>query len=137
MEEGVRAGVFRGVHARLVAEVLLVAVARIVDPDLLSGCDLTMSQAFGALYDIFEYGLTPPSAGDDRGKGDGAAPRRSAAKGRAAVAGGTELRRPAASVISPDREIGEDELWGEPWRVRVHMAGSGTRDLPSSSLTRS
>lgn len=110
IDEGVRAGVFRGVHARLVAEVLLVAVARIVDPDLLSGCGLTMSQAFGELYDIFEYGLTPASVGDDRSKSEGVAPRRAAAKGRARVAGRTEHRRSAASVIDADREVGEDEL---------------------------
>jgi AcrR family transcriptional regulator len=110
IDEGVRAGVFRGVHARLVAEVLLVAVARIVDPDLLSGCDLTMSQAFGELYDIFEYGLTPAPSGDGRARSDGAAARRSTAKARRrGTAGGSEPRRLPATLIDPDLEVGEDE----------------------------
>jgi AcrR family transcriptional regulator len=110
IDEGVRTGVFRGVHARLVAEVLLVAVARIVDPDLLSGCDLTMSQAFGELYDIFEYGLTPAPPGDGRARGDGAVARRSAGKtGRGTASSESEVRHLAATLIDPDLEIGEDE----------------------------
>lgn len=57
IDQGVRSGAFRGVHARLVAEAMLVAVARIVDPDLLAACDLTMSRAFEELYNIFGYGI--------------------------------------------------------------------------------
>lgn len=81
IEEGVHAGAFRGVHSRLVAEVLLVGVARMVDPDLLSECDLTMSQAFAELYDIFEYGLAPVR-GDRNPDGPQKSTVRKAADGR-------------------------------------------------------
>jgi AcrR family transcriptional regulator len=54
---GVAAGAFRHVHPKLVAEVMLLAVARVVDPAFLASVDLSMSQAFEELYQIFNYGL--------------------------------------------------------------------------------
>jgi AcrR family transcriptional regulator len=59
IENGTARGHFRGVHAKLVAEVMLNAVAQIVDPELLARVGLTMSQAFAELYDIVEHGLLP------------------------------------------------------------------------------
>jgi AcrR family transcriptional regulator len=57
IERGTRTGDFRGVHPKLVAEVMLNAVAQMVDPELLARVGLTMSQAFAELYDIVEHGL--------------------------------------------------------------------------------
>jgi len=57
VEGGVAAGVFRDVHPKLVAEILLLAVARPADPAFLSSVDLSMSQAFGEIYNIFNYGI--------------------------------------------------------------------------------
>jgi len=59
IEAGTARGHFRGVHAKLLAEVMLNAVAQIVDPELLARVGLTMSQAFAELYDIVEHGLLP------------------------------------------------------------------------------
>ncbi|MGH7802770.1 MAG: hypothetical protein ACREQJ_00350, partial [Candidatus Binatia bacterium] len=63
IDAGTKVGAFRGVHSKLVAEVMLHAVARLVDPDVLSNVGLTMSEAFAELYDIVEHGLLPR---DDR-----------------------------------------------------------------------
>jgi AcrR family transcriptional regulator len=57
IERGTRVGYFRGVHPKLVAEVMLSAVAQMVDPELLARVGLTMSEAFAELYDIVEHGL--------------------------------------------------------------------------------
>jgi AcrR family transcriptional regulator len=59
IEEGTARGDFRGVHAKLIAEVMLNAVAQLVDPEVLARVGLTMSQAFGELYDVVEHGLLP------------------------------------------------------------------------------
>ena len=59
IEDGTARGHFRGVHAKLIAEVMLHAVAQIVDPEVLARVGLTMSQAFAALYDVVEHGLLP------------------------------------------------------------------------------
>lgn len=61
IEKGVASGTFRGVHPKLVAEVLLVAVARLVDPRFLAAAGLSVSQAFAELYSIVDYGLMPPN----------------------------------------------------------------------------
>jgi len=78
IEEGTARGDFRGVHPKLVAEVMLNAVAQLVDPEVLARVGLTMSQAFAELYDIVEHGLVP-SNGNRR-----AARRKRPAKRRAA-----------------------------------------------------
>ena len=56
---GTKQGYFRGVHAKLIAEVMLNAVAQLVDPEVLARVGLTMSQAFAELYDIVEHGWLP------------------------------------------------------------------------------
>lgn len=68
LAEGAARGRFRGVHTQLVAEVMLNAVAQLVDPELLARVGLTMSQAFGEFYDIVEHGLLPGSDGRGRGR---------------------------------------------------------------------
>jgi AcrR family transcriptional regulator len=62
IQEGTARGHFRGVHAKLIAEVMLNAVAQLVDPEVLARVGLTMSQAFAELYDIVEHGLLPNGA---------------------------------------------------------------------------
>ncbi len=57
IERGMRVGHFRGVHPKLVAEVMLSVVAQMVDPELLARVGLTMSEAFAELYGIVEHGL--------------------------------------------------------------------------------
>ncbi len=59
IEKGVASGTFRGVHPKLVAEVLLVSVARLVDPRFLAAAGLSVSKAFEELYNIVDYGLAP------------------------------------------------------------------------------
>jgi AcrR family transcriptional regulator len=66
IEDGTARGHFRGVHAKLIAEVMLHAVAQIVDPEVLARVGLTMSQAFAALYDVVEHGLLPANGGRPR-----------------------------------------------------------------------
>ena len=79
LADGARQGRFRGVHAKLVAEVMLNAVAQLVDPELLARVGLTMSEAFAELYDIVEHGLLPTARnGGKAGRG----PRRGARKNR-------------------------------------------------------
>ena len=63
IESGTAQGHFRGVHAKLIAEVMLNAVAQLVDPEVLARVGLTMSQAFAELYDIVEHGLLPRNGG--------------------------------------------------------------------------
>src|SRR2546425_948998 len=62
IESGTAQGHFRGVHAKLIAEVMLNAVAQLVDPEVLARVGLTMSQAFAELYDIVEHAIEARSA---------------------------------------------------------------------------
>jgi AcrR family transcriptional regulator len=73
LADGARQGRFRGVHAKLVAEVMLNAVAQLVDPEFLARVGLTMSEAFAELYDIVEHGLLPSQR---NGRKPARAPRR-------------------------------------------------------------
>lgn len=61
IHDGATRGHFRGVHAKLIAEVMLNVVAQLVDPEMLARVGLTMSQAFAEFYDIVEHGLLPPN----------------------------------------------------------------------------
>jgi len=60
VEEGIRTGVFRGVHAELVAEVMLAAVSRVRDPRLLRRAGLSMSEAFAECSRLICHGLLHP-----------------------------------------------------------------------------
>ncbi len=60
VEEGVRTGAFRGVHAELVAEVMLAAVQRVRDPALLRRTGLSMGEAFEECSKLIRHGLLHP-----------------------------------------------------------------------------
>ncbi len=60
IEEGIRAGVLRGVHSRLVSEATLAAVQRVMDPELLREIDLSVSEAVDEVEDLFLHGLLNP-----------------------------------------------------------------------------
>lgn len=49
-------------HAKFLAEVMLAAAQRLMDPDLLSSVNLSVSEGFGIFYRTLEYGLLPRSA---------------------------------------------------------------------------
>jgi hypothetical protein len=69
IQDGTARGHFRGVHAKLIAEAMLNAVAQLVDPEVLARVGLTMSQAFAEFYDIVEHGLLPPNGARPRSGG--------------------------------------------------------------------
>jgi len=58
VEQGIAAGAFRGVHAELVAEVMLAAVGRASDPALLRRAGLSMSEAFAECARLLQQGLS-------------------------------------------------------------------------------
>jgi AcrR family transcriptional regulator len=62
VEAGARDGLFQGIHPRLAAEVMVQAVARIVDRNLLTQTGLTLTQAFGELHNLCLHGLIKPAA---------------------------------------------------------------------------
>ncbi|MGO9062931.1 MAG: TetR/AcrR family transcriptional regulator [Candidatus Binataceae bacterium] len=64
IESGAKEGVFQGAHPRLAAEVMVQAVARIVDRNLLTETGLTLSQAFGELHNLCLHGLIKPAAAE-------------------------------------------------------------------------
>lgn len=69
VEEGCRAGVFRGVHPLLVAEVMLAAVGRVRQPDFLRASGLSLSEAFAECSRVLRQGLqieAAPAAGRRR-----------------------------------------------------------------------
>lgn len=68
IEDGSAKGHFRGVNAKLLAEVMLNAVAQMVDPEVLARVGLTMSEAFAELYDIVEHGLMPRNGAAPKGR---------------------------------------------------------------------
>jgi AcrR family transcriptional regulator len=79
IERGTARGHFRGVHPKLVAEVMLNAVAQLVDPEVLARVGLTMSEGFAEFYDIVEHGLLPQNARRARASRNGRSrPRRAA-----------------------------------------------------------
>jgi len=79
IEEGIGSGVFRGVHSRLVAEVLLVAIQRVLDPQVLADNRLAAGDAIGEIEDLLLNGLLNPDAG-----GRGRSPGRKRARARRA-----------------------------------------------------
>ena len=60
VEDGIRRGRFRKLHAPLVAEVFLAAVGRMNEPDFLENAGISFSDAFSELYDLFLRGLISP-----------------------------------------------------------------------------
>lgn len=61
VEDGIRRESFRGVHAYLVAEVMLAAVARVREPSFLEESGLSMSEAFEECGRLIRHGLLTPS----------------------------------------------------------------------------
>ncbi len=60
LEEGIRAGVFRQVHAHLAAELMLAAYRCVVDPAFLGSVDLSLSEAVREAEDLLLNGLFHP-----------------------------------------------------------------------------
>jgi len=52
VEEGIERGVFRGVHAHLVAETVFAAISRIREPDFYHHANITVAEAFREFYGI-------------------------------------------------------------------------------------
>jgi AcrR family transcriptional regulator len=61
LEEGINGGDFRGVHTSLVAEVLMVAIQRVMDPQVLAENRLSAGEAIGEIEDLFLHGLLHPN----------------------------------------------------------------------------
>lgn len=57
VEDGIAKGRFRKCHAHLFAEILLAAVNRINEPDVLDAAGVGFSEAFDELYDIVLHGI--------------------------------------------------------------------------------
>ena len=57
VEEGVETGVFRAVHARIVAEILDASIERLGEPDLLRVAGLTYAQALSEFLQVITDGL--------------------------------------------------------------------------------
>ena len=60
VEDGIKRGRFRKLHAPLVAEVFLAAVGRMNEPDFLENAGISYSNAFSEVYDLFLKGLISP-----------------------------------------------------------------------------
>lgn len=61
IEEGISKGEFRGVHTGLVAEVMLIAIQRVMDPRLLLENGLSAGEAIGEVEDLLLHGLLHPN----------------------------------------------------------------------------
>ena len=57
VEDGMRRGRFRRLHAALVAEVFQAAVGRLNEPDFLETAGISFSDGFSELYELFLNGL--------------------------------------------------------------------------------
>lgn len=68
IQDGIDRGVFREVHAQLVAQVLDAGVARLQEPRVLRATGVTEADAFEELTSIILHGITTPEAAID---GDG------------------------------------------------------------------
>jgi len=81
IEYGMRAKAFRGVHAHLAAEVILVAIRRSMEPGFLLEAGLSPSDAIAETEDLLLHGLLHP---EDRGLRATRAPaaRRTRKRGR-------------------------------------------------------
>lgn len=60
IDEGIRSGAFRGVHTSLVADVLLVAIQRVMDADVLAENQIAAGEAIAEIEDLFLHGLLHP-----------------------------------------------------------------------------
>jgi AcrR family transcriptional regulator len=91
LAEGVRAGVFHCEHPRVISELFLTAVHRIVESGFASSTGVSVQEAFDVWYRVLEYGLI----GEDRRPQRRAAPATRTAR-RAPVRGGRPVKAPKA-----------------------------------------
>ena len=71
IDAGSQAGVFQAVHARLVAELMLTSVRRVIEPNFLASVGMSLTQAFQEWYRILEHGLVIPSENGGRARANG------------------------------------------------------------------
>jgi AcrR family transcriptional regulator len=60
LDDGIKRGRFRKLHAHLVAEMFLVSVTRINEPDFLAAAGMTFSEAFAEFFDLIIHGIVEP-----------------------------------------------------------------------------
>jgi AcrR family transcriptional regulator len=66
LNEGIRLGVFRCEHPRLISELFLVAVRQLVEPGFASSAGVSVQEGFDAWYRVVEYGLIGDSSRNGR-----------------------------------------------------------------------
>lgn len=59
---GIEAGAFNDISPKLVAELILMAAARLINPDFLRHLGLTLAAAYEELSRLIDHGLSPPAA---------------------------------------------------------------------------
>lgn len=92
---GIEAGAFNDVSPKLVAELILMAAGRLIDPDFLRQLGLTLAEAYEELSRLLDHGLLPRPESANRAKSSPpAAERRSVARQGAAS---DAARTPAGS----------------------------------------
>jgi len=73
---GVEAGDFSEIHPKLVAEVMVHTLSKIVDPHFLAACGLTVSEAYREFYRWVVYGLAASNGRGSRARNGGRKPAR-------------------------------------------------------------
>jgi AcrR family transcriptional regulator len=59
IRSGIAAGAFNDISPRLVAELILMAAGRLIDPDFLRNLGLTLAEAYEELSRLLDHGLLP------------------------------------------------------------------------------
>ena len=62
IRSGIEAGTFNDISPKLVAELILMAAARLINPDFLRQLGLTLAEAYEELSRLIDHGLLPPAA---------------------------------------------------------------------------
>jgi len=62
IRSGIEAGTFNDISPKLVAELILMAAARLINPDFLRQLGLTLAEAYEELSRLIDHGLLPPTA---------------------------------------------------------------------------
>jgi AcrR family transcriptional regulator len=74
---GVADGSFGRIHPKLVAEVMIHTIGKIVDPSFLATCGLTVSEAYREFYHWMVHGLSPVEQPEASARFNGSSPARS------------------------------------------------------------
>jgi AcrR family transcriptional regulator len=111
IRSGIAAGAFNDISPRLVAELILMAAGRLIDPDFLRILGLTLAEAYEELSRLLDHGLLPlQEFTDERAKrrktAAGAANRRDRALPSTANGGGTLTVRRRAMASVTERKPG-------------------------------